>query len=152
MNAKTRHNAFTFIEVLIVVIIVALLAATIIPQFSASTTDAKNNLLNFNMRTMNSLLQMYHAQHNGKYPTLARFTDQMTKRTNVDGGTDSGDLTYGPYIQGPVPANPYNGKNSIKAVSGIPTSGDGVEGWQYDASTGTIYPNNTEFDYTKLQP
>ncbi len=134
MNTKNRRSAFTLIEVLIVVIIMALLAATIIPQFSTSTNDAKNSSLNFNMHTMNSLLQMYQAQHNGKYPTLAKFTDQMTKKTNVDGGTDTGDLIYGPYIQGRVPSNPYNGKNTLKAVTGIPTSGDSVEGWQYDAT------------------
>ena len=41
MNAKVHRSAFTLIEVLIVVIIMALLAATIIPQFASSTSDAK---------------------------------------------------------------------------------------------------------------
>ena len=47
MNAKAHRNAFTLIEVLIVVIIMALLAATIIPQFSSSTSDAKKSAVEF---------------------------------------------------------------------------------------------------------
>ena len=66
MNANVRRSAFTLIEVLIVVIIMALLAATIIPQFSTSTTDAKKSSLDFNLHTMRSLIEMYKVHHNGK--------------------------------------------------------------------------------------
>ncbi len=41
MNANGCRSAFTLIEVLIIVIIMALLAATIIPQFSPSAMDEK---------------------------------------------------------------------------------------------------------------
>ena len=37
---RRQHTGFTLIEVLIVVVIMALLAATIIPQFSVATEDA----------------------------------------------------------------------------------------------------------------
>ncbi len=50
-----RRNAFTLIEVLIVVIIMAVLAATIIPQFSSSTTDAKISSLKFNLAALRLL-------------------------------------------------------------------------------------------------
>ena len=43
MTTHSCRSAFTLIEVLIVVIIMAVLAATIIPQFSSSTNDAKNS-------------------------------------------------------------------------------------------------------------
>jgi prepilin-type N-terminal cleavage/methylation domain-containing protein len=41
MSRATRRIGFTLIEVLIVVVIMAVLAATIIPQFSSSTDEAK---------------------------------------------------------------------------------------------------------------
>ena len=40
--SKAKKQGFTLVEVLIVVVIMAILAATIIPQFSDSTKDAKN--------------------------------------------------------------------------------------------------------------
>mgnify|MGYP002626473716 CR=1 FL=1 len=41
MTNNKRHSGFTLVEVLIVVVIMAVLAATIIPQFSDSSKDAK---------------------------------------------------------------------------------------------------------------
>ena len=49
MSRDSRRKAFTLIEVLIVVVIMAILAATIIPQFSSSTQDAMESALKFNI-------------------------------------------------------------------------------------------------------
>ena len=46
MKTTDRRSAFTLIEVLIVVVIMAILAATIIPQFTDSTKDAKSSTVN----------------------------------------------------------------------------------------------------------
>ncbi len=147
MNKNPRRNAFTLIEVLIVVIIMAVLAATIIPQFASSTKDAQESSLNFNLHTMRSQIEMYRIQHLGKYPELAKFTDQMTAATNVSGGA-TGDTPYGPYVTGEIPSNPFNASNALVKVA---TAGEtptvvvaGGAGWQYDESTGAIWPNNSE--------
>ena len=58
MAVNYRRSAFTLIEVLIVVVIMAVLAATIIPQFSASTEDAKTSQLSFNVHTMRSQIEL----------------------------------------------------------------------------------------------
>ncbi len=144
------HNrkAFTLIEVLIVVIIMAVLAATIIPQFSSSTEDAKRSTLDFNVHTIRSQIEMYKIHHLGQVPALANFARQMTEPTNVKGGFD-GDTPYGPYIQGQIPANPFNHSNDVVAVAAVGTVPNGVvaggAGWQYDESTGGFYPNNPEW-------
>ena len=147
---KSR-NAFTLIEVLIVVIIMAVLAATIIPQFSSSTEDAKSSTLDFNLHTIRSQIEMYKIHHLGKVPALDNFERQMTEATNVSGGF-TGDTPYGPYIQGEIPANPFNHSNDIVAVAAagtVPTAVvSGGAGWQYDESTGGFYPNNPEW-YTE---
>jgi general secretion pathway protein G len=148
MNAKYHRSAFTLIEVLIVVIIMALLAATIIPQFSSSTTDAKKSSLDFNLHTMRSLLEMYKVHHNGKVPEMTKFEDQMTKPTDVSGSTSGTNMIYGPYLRGKIPANPFNGKNTLVAVAEAgkdPTAGSGNYGWQYDESNGGFFPDNPEF-------
>jgi general secretion pathway protein G len=143
-----NRNAFTLIEVLIVVIIMAVLAATIIPQFSSSTEDAKSSTLDFNLHTIRSQIEMYKVHHLGNIPTFADFAKQMTEKTNVNGGS-TGDTPYGPYIQGEIPANPFNHSSDIVAVATagkVPTgvvAGDA--GWQYDESTGAFYPNNAEW-------
>ena len=54
MQTKVRRGAFTLIEVLIVVVIMAILAATIIPQFTDSTKDAKSSTVQFNLHTLRS--------------------------------------------------------------------------------------------------
>jgi len=153
MIANGRRSAFTLIEILVVVIVMALLAATIIPQFSSSTIDAKISSLNFNLHTMRSQIELYKVHHNGKAPELNKFLDQMTKPTNISGDTTGSDLIYGPYISGQIPANSFNGKNALVAVTtqGVrPTGINGTDaGWQYDQTTGGFFPNNEEF-FTNL--
>ena len=141
-----RRNAFTLIEVLIVVIIMAVLAATIIPQFSSSTKDAKESSLQFSTHTMRSQIEMYKVHHLGKYPELAKFEDQLTKASNVDGGT-AAPTPYGPYVD-EIPTNPFNHSNALVAVAVAGTDPAAVvaggAGWQYDETTGGFFPNNSE--------
>ncbi len=160
MNANGRRTAFTLIEVLIVVIIMALLAATIIPQFSSSTSDAKKSSLNFNLHTMRSQIDMYKINHNGTPPKLATFADQMTKKTDIDGTVNNSSGKYGPYFQAPIPQNPYNNSNALVTYTASPTgtpptgsADSGASGWQYDQTDGAFYPNHTGYDYTnQTQP
>ena len=154
MSRDRRRSAFTLIEVLIVVIIMAVLAATIIPQFSSSTNDAKNSSVVFNLQTIRSQIEMYKTHHNGLYPAFATFAAQMTSPTDVNGNTTGTNLIYGPYFQGQVPANPFNSSNTLVAVATAgqkPTGPVGTAaGWQYDASNGGFFPNSdtTHWDYT----
>jgi general secretion pathway protein G len=148
MGHNTTRAGFTLIEVLIVVIIMAVLAATIIPQFSSSTNDAKESSLKFNLHTIRSQIELYKVHHLGKYPSFANFVDQMTKPTNVNGETTGSNLIYGPYIQGEIPANPFNGSNVVVRVATpgqVPTGPNGEGGWQYDETNGGFYPNNPEY-------
>jgi prepilin-type N-terminal cleavage/methylation domain-containing protein len=152
MKSDACRSAFTLIEVLIVVVIMAVLAATIIPQFATSTRDAKESSLNFNLHTMRSQIELYKAHHNGDPPSVVSDTTdgylpQLTMRTKVNGdrGTDVATYPYGPYFD-EVPDNPFNADNSVVSVTATPTgAGDGTSGWQYNATTGEMWPNNTEW-------
>jgi general secretion pathway protein G len=144
---KHRRQAFTLIEVLIVVVIMAVLAATIIPQFSSSTKDAKESQLSFNMHTLRSQIELYKIHHLGSYPAITGSDlPQLTHETNAQGDVNAGasdptSYPYGPYVDGELPNNPFNDLNTV--ATGTGAAGDGSSGWQYNATTGRIWPNHS---------
>lgn len=138
---QTRRQGFTLVEVLIVVVIMAVLAATIIPQFSDSSKDAKMSTAKFNLHTLRSQVELYKSQHDGKLPSddLA----ELLIKTNVKGNTNTGDgpLVYGPYIQ-KIPANPFNNSDTFSNVTTKPaTAPGGAVGWVYDTDDGLLWIN-----------
>ena len=143
---RIRRNAFTLIEVLIVVVIMAVLAATVIPQFTASHNTAKENSLLFNTHTLRTQIELYKMQHTGNYPAItASDLPQLTSSTNASGTIGTGaTFPYGPYLIGDFPMNPFNNSNTIVAGTGAAVVAGG-DGWQYDVSTGDIWPNNSEY-------
>jgi len=141
MNANVRRRrAFTLIEVLIVVIIMAILAATIIPQFSDSTKDDKSSAVKFNLHTLRSQIELYRTQHNGTLPsaTLA----ELRVSTDAAGATGAGaSFPYGPYLRD-IPVNPYTNQNTLTVITHDParaTDVTGTGGWLYNTTTGGIW-------------
>lgn len=141
--AKTtlhRRQGFTLVEVLIVVVIMAVLAATIIPQFSDSARDAKVSTAKFNLQTMRTQIQFYKAQHNGAVPsaTLA----ELISKTDATGAIGTGAThIYGPYVT-QIPDNPFTNSNKVSAAAANPpaaASGASDAGWLYHAATGNIW-------------
>jgi prepilin-type N-terminal cleavage/methylation domain-containing protein len=146
MTVRRKHG-FTLVEILIVVVIMAVLAATIIPQFTDSAQDAKANTALFNLHTLRSQIEMYKSQHDGTPPTAL---DRLTVKTNRAGTTSAGDgaLVYGPYIH-EVPANPLVDSgvaNVVKApAANPPTAAESDAGWLYAAATGEIWINHADY-------
>jgi prepilin-type N-terminal cleavage/methylation domain-containing protein len=152
MSKASCRSGFTLIEVLIVVVIMAVLAATIIPQFSSSTKDAQTSTVNFNATTLRSQIELYRANHLSTYPTItSNALPQLTGTTDVNGNIGTGAaFTFGPYLAA-VPPNPFNNLSTIGAVTTPgtpPASGDGKYGYVYDVTTGNIYPDHTGWTYT----
>jgi prepilin-type N-terminal cleavage/methylation domain-containing protein len=147
MKCKRRKSGFTLIEVLIVVVIMAVLAATIIPQFTASTGDAQDSAALYNLRTMRGQIQLYRTEHAGNYPTIQDVDGvpslpQLSSNTNAAGaiGTGGGFL-LGPYMT-EVPDNPYDNKNYVEeATEWPPTNTTANGGWLYYPTTGQITLN-----------
>ena len=137
---KRRRNAFTLIEVLIVVVIMAVLAATIIPQFASSTEDAKKSQQDFNLHALRSQIELYKVHHSGTYPKIANALEQLTKKTKADGTVDAVNGTLGPYILDKLPSNPFTNAASVTAsTTGTEKTGGG---WLYDAATGRIWADS----------
>src|SRR5712671_3331640 len=118
MKNPVRRSAFTLIEVLIVVVIMAILAATIIPQFTDSTKDAKSSTVKFNLATLRSQIQLYRTQHNGVNPTATLV--ELTSATDVSGATGTGaTFVYGPYLR-EIPMNPFTNSKGVKVITNDP--------------------------------
>jgi general secretion pathway protein G len=123
-----RRAAFTLIEILIVVVILGILAAIVVPQFSNASQVARENMLKDELRYFRTQITVYKAQHGdvppgyvngnpgGQLSTQA-FTDQLVNRTNARGdkGLDSRQFPFGPYLLR-IPANPLTQSNGVKIL------------------------------------
>ena len=140
----SRRNAFTLVEVLIVVVIMAVLAATIIPQFSDSARDAKVNTAIFNLHTLRAQIQMYRVNHDGANPDAQ--LDKLINKTDAAGNEGTGPThIYGPYL-GEIPVNTLTGGNVVDAPNAVPPTveTDGAD-WLYDPATGQIWINHEDY-------
>jgi general secretion pathway protein G len=141
-----NRNAFTLIEVLIVVVIMATLAAVIIPQFSSSVDDSKAAALKHNLQSLREIIQIYRAQH-GSLPALTSGSlPGLTMATDATGATNAVSNTtypFGPYIQGgKLPVNPFDGKNTVSQTNTFPpTAATAAGGWFYEPGSGQIAGN-----------
>jgi general secretion pathway protein G len=146
MPAQLRRGAFTLFEVLLVVVIMAILAAAIIPQFTDSTKDAKVSNARFNLQALRSQIELYRSHHNGLKPsaTLA----ELMATTDISGNQGTGaSFPFGPYLRS-IPQNPYTSSSAIKVINSDPAqSGDvtGAGGWLYNPTTGTIFLDNATY-------
>ncbi|MCE9547716.1 MAG: prepilin-type N-terminal cleavage/methylation domain-containing protein [Planctomycetia bacterium] len=136
-----RRTGFTLIEILIVVVIMAILAGMIIPQFTETTKDAKVSTALFNLNTMRAQIELFKAEHGGTLPN-ATLSD-LTIAKAYQG------KTYGPYMSA-VLENSLTGsrvvKNSAaaKVVAGDITAGNGG-GWVYSPSSGEIRLDTVDY-------
>ena len=164
MFSKAKSYAskgFTLVELLIVVIILAILAAIIIPQFSGATDDAEQAAYDTNIANIRAAIDLYRQQHN-EYPGAViatggtcvngvavvgavgepAFLAQLRNYTNAAGeactGTDPNEFKYGPYLKDDLPVNPKGTTNTLTVVTtgvlGLTSGSTG--GWRFDSVTG----------------
>lgn len=164
LRNSRNQEGFTLVELLIVVIILAILAAIIVPQFSAATDDAKQSAYDTNIANIRSAIDLYRQQHtaypgavsalggtciNGAAVTVGAvgedaFLAQLKNYTNSAGqactGFDPNEFKYGPYLKDDLPVNPL-GDPAVNTVTVVTTgvlglSTGGTEGWRFDSVTG----------------
>ena len=139
----THRTGFTLVEILIVVIILGILAAIVIPQFTEASQDARESALTSDLQTLRSQIELYKIQHKdilpGDLDTAADFEADMIGTTDIDGlnaGTD-----FGPYLQ-KMPTNPFNNLDTVVIQAYV--VGDDSTGWQFDSTTGQVHANDND--------
>ena len=124
------RKGFTLIEVLIVIVVIALLAAIVVPRLLGAGREAREASLRAHLQEIRNALGQFQAQC-GDYP--AALADIMATSSPASGGTgvmiNPADWK-GPYLTTPggdLPNNPVTGSN--------------VEGtdWVYDKTTGAVH-------------
>ena len=150
LGNRSRRGGFTLVEVLIVVVILGILAATVLPQFTQASKDAKETSLVQNLQMIRHQISMYKFQHEGALPaqgttTAQLFEDQLIKRTDLNGTVDVAAGPFGPYVLGQLPANPFNNLRTVTVKNGALTAADydgsTTFGWVYSSSTGELRGN-----------
>jgi general secretion pathway protein G len=153
---RSRKSGFTLVEILIVVIILGILAAIVIPQFTNASQDARKSSLVSQLQTSRSQIELYRLQHLDKDPTGltgagttvgATAWAEMVVKTDADQTLNVNGL-FGPYFNA-APTNPLNGSADVLIVTSDVTlggnSGATTEGWIYNKTDGKIWGTSTKF-------
>ena len=148
---KTRRSGFTLVEILIVVVILGILAAIIIPQFSNASNEARQSTLESNLQMLQSQFELYKVQHLDVYPwddpatgavdldATANVITRLTSKTDND-GTVNANGDFGPYMQ-ELPTNPFC-SNDPAVLAGA-AAADGSVDWAIDINTGSVIDGYT---------
>ena len=127
MASNTR--AFSLVELIIVIAVLAILAAMVLPKFTSAGTEAKGSNAATQLRMAREALLRYEMDHNEELPALGEMWTNLTSRTDFDGTVNaSGD--FGPYLPKP-PINPFTNSSSVVASG----AGTATDGWEYDTTT-----------------
>ncbi len=121
---KSAKRAFTLVEILIVVVILGILAAIVIPQFTDASQEASSASVKSILQTLRSQIELYRVKNNGIIPDLTANWD---------------DLVLGDYIQA-APINPITGGTDVGAA--------GAD-WNWTVATAELLarnPLNIDFD------
>lgn len=134
-------KGFTLVEILIVVVILGILAAIVVPQFTNAANDARQGNVATQGSTLQNQLELFAAQNNGVYPTVAQLNADP-----ADGSTDGWSVMVDGNFIKEAPTNPFGGLSLVTASAAAnaaaadaeANAGDGTQGWYYNPATGVI--------------
>jgi prepilin-type N-terminal cleavage/methylation domain-containing protein len=155
---RSFGRAFSLIELVIVIVIIGILAAIAIPRLSRGAAGASESALSSNLAILRNSIDLYAAEHDGKFPTVLNYKDQLTRYSDVTGtqfaDTKTDPCKYGPYLRKipPLPLGPSKNRDSDVFVDGSTGNpGDNPGGWFYNPNNGNVRANlpDTELDVAK---
>lgn len=153
-NKRTRRRGFSLIELVIVIVIMGIISAIAIPRLSRGARTAGASALKSDLATIRNGIELYAAEHDGKYPD-GGFVNQLIEFSNATGSatspTKTGTEVYGPYLK-EFPPLPVGTKKDAMGVhvstdgAEVPPLGAATDGWWYNTVTNVIRANLPDAD------
>lgn len=133
---KTKRNAFTLIELMIVIVILGLLAAMVMPSLTGKGEEAKRKLVCVQMKSIyNGSLDMFKI-NNSVYPSTAEGLEALVK--NPDPELYSNYSPSGYFKDGKMPKDSWGNKfiyiNDDGHIELISLGADKKEGGENEAA------------------
>ena len=157
---RSHREGFTLVELMIVIVVLAILAGIVIPQFLTTSDRVRYMATRQNLQELRDAIQLYRNQHLGRLPGVegavpdAVLAEQLTLPTNVlgerstagDRGFGDPNFPFGPYVPNTVPRSPFNHSILVRTVREFPTAAPGGvstsdPGWIYEITSGRIRVN-----------
>jgi prepilin-type N-terminal cleavage/methylation domain-containing protein len=122
MFSLKKQKGFTIVELLIVIVVIGILATLVIVTFTGVQQKARDSQRKTDINAVESHVQTYYAENDGKYPTLANLQSAAWVSANLKGldpealkdpkgGSIAGTTTASAYGYAVTPANCDNGAN-----------------------------------------
>lgn len=146
-------RAFTLVEILIVVVILGILAAIVIPQFTSASEEAQVGNVQTQLQTIRSQVELFRVRNNGNAPEIVGdWTDgagdaflDLRVGTNATDAALQVDNSYGQeqkiYMGSPA-LNPRNKRGEVaedatpKATAATTVPAADGPGWFFNSTTG----------------
>jgi prepilin-type N-terminal cleavage/methylation domain-containing protein len=140
-SAARLRRAFSFLEIMVVVVIIGILAAVVVPQFGGVTDDARAAATSGAVSGVRASISGYRTRAiltgQAPFPTLAQLNEQ------------------GLVVQGEFPVNPFNNLRNVQSVSSGQAAARAVvnptaAGWNYffdntsSPPVATFYANSSD--------
>jgi general secretion pathway protein G len=133
---QKRQVGFTLIEIMVVVVILGILAATIIPQFMGTTQDAKVAAAKTHIGELENALERFYIQMD-RHPTME---EGLRVLVEAPSGEEKGKWR-GPYVK-QLRADPWGNPYQYRIPGAHRTTGydvwsrgaDGVDGGEGDGA------------------
>ena len=128
-----RHNGFTLIELVVVILILGILAGVAAPKLLQTSATATDNGLHQTLSVVRDAIELYAANSGGTLPTCTATGDDFR-------------IALKPYIRGDFPKCPVgaNLNSDVTPVTGATTVGDPTDGtgWKFNTDDGTFICNS----------
>ena len=138
-----RLNAFSLVELMIVVAILGILAAIAMPVFQGHIQKAKESAAKDNLRILRNAIELYAAQHNDVPPGYLNNNPSVTPTSLMVLAQ------LNKKYMNAMPKNPFNNLSSIyvlRTAGSFPATPTDATGWIYQPATKQIRINTSGTD------